>query len=59
MTNIGYPGGNYETSFGGCHYLFMRAFGCGQTGFGDHSHRPKYATIQGLLAILGHPQSRT
>jgi hypothetical protein len=37
----------------------MRAFGCGQTGFGDHSHRPKYATIQGLLEILGHPQSRT
>ena len=50
---------DYEKHFGGCHYLFMRAFGCGQTGFGDHSHRPKYATIQGLLAILGHPQSRT
>jgi exodeoxyribonuclease V beta subunit len=52
MTNIGYPGWNYETSFGGCHYLFMRAFGCDDQGTGDFFHKPKLKTIEAVLELM-------
>lgn len=52
MTNIGYPGWNYETSFGGCHYLFMRAFGCDDQGTGDFFHRPNLKTIEAVLELM-------
>jgi exodeoxyribonuclease V beta subunit len=52
MTNIGYPGWNYETSFGGCHYLFMRAFGCDDQGTGDFFHKPKLKTIEAVLELI-------
>lgn len=52
MTNIGYPGWNYETSFGGCHYLFMRAFGCDDHGTGDFFHKPKLKTIEAVLELM-------
>ena len=58
MTNIGYPGWNYETSFGGCHYLFMRAFGCDDKGTGDFFHRPKLETIEGVLALMKPKQKK-
>ena len=58
MTNIGYPGWNYETSFGGCHYLFMRAFGCDDQGTGDFFHRPKLKTIEGVLALMKPKQKK-
>ena len=58
MTNIGYPGWNYETSFGGCHYLFMRAYGCDDQGTGDFFHRPKLKTIEGVLALMKPKQKK-
>lgn len=58
MTNIGYPGWNYETSFGGCHYLFMRAFGCDDQGTGDFFHRPKLKTIEGVLKLMKPKQKK-
>ncbi len=47
-------GWDYEKHFGGCHYLFMRAFGYDEEGLGDHFHRPSYDTIRQLLQALGH-----
>ena len=47
------PDWDYERDFGGCHYLFMRAFGHDDQGTGDFFHRPSYATIQRLLKALG------
>ena len=42
------PAWDYEKRFGGCHYLFLRAFGDAEEA-GDHFHRPKLATIEALL----------
>lgn len=51
------PEWNYDKHFGGCHYLFMRAFGHGDTGLGDHFHRPSLKTIEDLLAVLSPIQA--
>ena len=47
------PDWDYERDFGGCHYLFMRAFGHDDHGTGDFFHRPRFETIQRLLKALG------
>ena len=47
------PDWDYERDFGGCHYLFMRAFGHDDQGTGDFFHRPGFVTIQRLLKALG------
>lgn len=40
-------------SFGGCHYLFLRAFGHGNNNAGDFFHRPSWQQIQSILLSLG------
>lgn len=42
------PTWDYEARFGGCHYLFLRAFGHAEEA-GDHFHRPSLKTIEALL----------
>ena len=39
--------------FGGCHYLFLRAFGHGNNNAGDFFHRPSWEQIQSVLLALG------
>jgi exodeoxyribonuclease V beta subunit len=39
--------------FGGCHYLFLRAFGHGNNNAGDFFHRPSWNQISSVLLALG------
>ena len=59
MMNIRYSGWDYEKSFGGCHYLFMRAFGCDDQGTGDFFHKPKLKTIEAVLELMKPKQKNS
>jgi exodeoxyribonuclease V beta subunit len=39
--------------FGGCHYLFLRALGHGNSNAGDFFHRPNWEQIRSVLLALG------